>query len=315
MITRRSVRIKAMQYIYAYETANSNDIKTYEQNLLKSIDSVKEQYLFMLMYVREICNYVEKDAKIKSSKHIKTDKDKNFNTKLLSNVLVQYLNNDTSLNNELKRHKTHQLIDEELVRLLYKNLTESEAYANYLAQPTEFDLEEDKKILSSLLTDILLSNEVFMQSAEDNFVNWYDDCELVLESVTEVITKSKQDLKLHLNKEKLNEKFDELSRFGRELFHYTIDNKKAYWELIEPKLKNWDADRLAVVDMILMRMALAEFFNFPSIPLKVSINEYIDIAKEYSTPKSKDFINGILDSLMKQLQDAGKINKTGRGLV
>ncbi len=315
MITRRSVRTKAMQYIYAFETAQTDDISAYEQNLLKSIQSVKEQYLFVLFYLREVANYVETDAKIKSGKFIKTEKDKNFNTKLLSNILVQYLNNDTAFLNELKKHKSSQLADEELIRDLYKSFISAPEYQNYLNLSTEFDLEEDKKIVTFLLKDILLQNEAFMQFAEDNFVNWYDDGELVLESVDEVILKSKTDLKLHLNKEKLNEKFDELTKFGRDLFRYTIEHKKEYWKLIEPKLKNWDADRLAVVDMILMRMALTEFFNFPSIPLKVSINEYLDIAKEYSTPKSKDFINGVLDSLMRELKDSGKIQKTGRGLI
>ena len=129
------------------------------------------------------------------------------------------------------------------------------------------------------------------------------------------IQKSKNELKLHLEKGNLKDKFKELTQFGIDLFNETINHKKEHQKLIEPKLRNWEADRLAVVDVILIRMAVSEFLYFPSIPVKVTINEYLDIAKEYSTPKSKDFINGVLDSLMRDMRTNDQLNKTGRGLL
>jgi N utilization substance protein B len=315
MITRRSVRIKAMQYIYAYETTDASQISLFQGYLEKSILSVKDQYLFLLLTISEIANFVEKDAKIKASKYLKNEKDKNFNTKFLSNMLIQYLHHDAEFSLEIKNASIHALIDEDNIRHLYKKLSESDTYQTYLNNGTEFNAEEDRNIVAFLLNNIILEDEVFTQNMEEHFTNWMDDAEYVVEAVHEVIFKSKSKLKLHLDKGSLKDKFKEINQFGIDLFNETVSNKKEHNQLIEPKLKNWDSDRLAVVDVILIRMALSEFLYFPSIPVKVTINEYLDIAKEYSTPKSKDFINGVLDSMMKDLTQNGQLQKTGRGLL
>lgn len=315
MITRRSVRIKAMQAIYACEATDQGTITQFEKNLQDSILSVKQQYLYILLYIRETANFVEHDAKVKASKFIKSDADRNFNTKLLSNALIQYLNNDKEFLDELKKAGVKSMIDEDIVRNLYKTLTESPVYKLYLTNGKEFDVAEDRRIIQYLFEDILLQDERFLHQTEECFLNWDDDAALVVDAVREVIEKSKHELKLHLEKERVREKLQELSEFGQQLFRQTITHKSDYAALIEPKLKNWDADRLAVLDVILLRMALAEFLEFPSIPTKVTINEYLDIAKEYSTPKSKDFINGVLDSIMHDLKAQDKIKKTGRGLL
>ena len=304
-----------MQYIYAYETTASAPAIQFEQFLEKSILSVKDQYLYLLLFIREVANFVEKDAKIKAGKHIKNEKDKDFSTKLLSNIIIQYLNNDKEFAIEIINANIASLIDEDHVRQLYKKMTESQEYINYLENGTEFNVEEDKAIISFLLNNILLEDEIFMNNIEEHFTNWLDDAEFVVEAVHEVIQKSKNELKLHLEKGNLKDKFKELTQFGIDLFNETINHKKEHQKLIEPKLRNWEADRLAVVDVILIRMAVSEFLYFPSIPVKVTINEYLDIAKEYSTPKSKDFINGVLDSLMRDMRTNDQLNKTGRGLL
>ncbi len=304
-----------MQYIYAYETTASAPASQFQNFLEKSILSVKDQYLYLLLCIREIANFVETDAKIKAGKHLKNDKDKNFSTKLLSNVLVQYLNNDKEFNIELKNASIASLLDDDNIRQLYKKLTESEAYVEYLTNGTEFNVEADKSIITFLLNNLILEDENFTTNMEELFTNWMDDAEFVVEAVHEVIQKSKNELKLHLEKGNLKDKFKELTQFGIDLFNETINNKKAHYKLIEPKLKNWETDRLAIIDVILIRMAVSEFLYFPSIPVKVTINEYLDIAKEYSTPKSKDFINGVLDSLMRDMKTNDQLNKTGRGLL
>ena len=304
-----------MQYIYAYETTASAPASQFQNFLEKSILSVKDQYLYLLLCIREIANFVETDAKIKAGKHLKNDKDKNFSTKLLSNVLVQYLNNDKEFNIELKNASIASLLDDDNIRQLYKKLTESEAYVDYLTNGTEFNVEADKSIITFLLNNLILEDGNFTTNMEELFTNWMDDAEFVVEAVHEVIQKSKNELKLHLEKGNLKDKFKELTQFGIDLFNETINNKKAHYKLIEPKLKNWETDRLAIIDVILIRMAVSEFLYFPSIPVKVTINEYLDIAKEYSTPKSKDFINGVLDSLMRDMKTNDQLNKTGRGLL
>lgn len=304
-----------MQYIYAYETSTPAQVSQFAQLLEKSIHSVKNQYLYLLLCIREVANFVETDAKIKAGKFIKTDKDKNFNTKLLSNIIIQYLNNDASFLLEIKNAQTQTLIDEDNIRSWYKIFIQSKAYQDYLNNENEFNLEADRAIIKYLLDVVLLEDENFLTIIEELFTNWTEDAEYVVEAVHEVLEKSKNGLKLHFEKGNLKDKFKELTQFGIDLFNETIGHKKENQKLIEPKLKNWEADRLASVDLILIRMALSEFLYFPSIPAKVTINEYLDIAKEYSTPKSKDFINGVLDSLMKDLKNDNLLNKTGRGLL
>ena len=315
MITRRSVRIKTMQYVYAYESTASAASSQFEQYLEKSILSVKDQYLYLLLCIREVSNFVEVDAKIKAGKFIKQDSDKNFNTKLLSNVIIQYLNNDKAFLAEISQAKTAQLLDEDTIRQWYKIFIATPEYKAYLENGTEFNVDADRAIVKFLLDAVLLEDENFNTIIEELFTNWADDAEYVVDAVHEVIQKSKNELKLHLEKGNLKEKFRELKQFGIDLFRITIQNKKDHQVIIKPKLKNWESDRLAMLDVILIRMALAEFLDFPSIPVKVTINEYLDIAKEYSTPKSKDFINGILDSIMKDLKSNSTLNKTGRGLL
>ncbi|HNY54308.1 MAG: transcription antitermination factor NusB [Sphingobacteriales bacterium] len=315
MITRRSVRIKAMQYIYAYETTASAPASQFQNFLEKSILSVKEQYLYLLLSIREVANFVETDAKIKAGKHIKNEKDKNFNTKLLSNVIIQYLNNDKEFELEVKNAGVASLLDDDNIRQLYKKMTDAKEYNEYLTNGLEFNVEEDRAIVTFLLDNILLEDENFSTNMDELFTNWMDDAEFVIEAVHEVIQKSKNQLKLHLEKGNLKDKFKELTQFGIDLFNETISNKKEHYKIIEPKLKNWETDRLAIIDVILIRMAVSEFLYFPSIPVKVTINEYLDIAKEYSTPKSKDFINGVLDSLMREMKTNDQLNKTGRGLL
>lgn len=315
MITRRSVRIKTMQYIYAYETSASAPSSQFEQYLEKSILSVKDQYLYILLCLREVANFVETDAKIKAGKFIKSEEDENFNTKLLSNVLIQYLNNDKEFVHEIKHANSVELLEKDSIRQWYKKFAATQEYQNYLSNGKEFNIDEDRAIVKFLLDSVLLEDENFTTIIEELFTNWQDDAEYVVEAVHEVIQKSKNELKLHLEKGKLKEKFNELTQFGISLFKETTQHKKEHQKIIEPKLKNWESDRLAIVDVILIRMAIAEFLYFPSIPVKVTINEYLDIAKEYSTPKSKDFINGILDSVMKDLNKNNSINKTGRGLL
>jgi N utilization substance protein B len=315
MINRRSVRIKTMQALYAFQSSDTQAAGSFEQYLSKSIQSVKEQYLFILLYIREIANFVERDAGIKAKKFIPTEEDKKFNTKLLSNTFIQYLNHDEEFLKEIKKAGTRLLIDEDEVRDFYKKFRETEAYKSYLNNQKEFDIEEDKKIISFLFDGFLLTNEHFLDIMDETFINWNDDAFLVVEAVREAISKSKNELSFHIEKQSVKSKIEELTQFGKDLFYAVINNKKEYLQLIEPKLNNWDTDRLAVLDVLILRMALAEFLNFPSIPVKVTMNEYLDIAKEYSTPRSKDFVNGILDKIMQELKAADKLHKTGRGLL
>ncbi|HQG38560.1 MAG TPA: hypothetical protein PLK15_05470, partial [Chitinophagales bacterium] len=187
-----------MQYIYAYESTASASASQYEQYLEKSILSVKDQYLYILYTIREVANFVEVDAKIKAGKYIKNEQDKNFNTKLLSNILIQYFNNDKGFLTEVKNANIASLIEEDNIRAWYKKLVASAPYQAYLENNAEFNLEEDKKIVRYLLDEILLSDENFITIIEELFTNWMEDAEYIVEAVYEVLDKSKNALKLHL---------------------------------------------------------------------------------------------------------------------
>ncbi|MEZ4878892.1 MAG: transcription antitermination factor NusB [Chitinophagales bacterium] len=304
-----------MQQIYSYELLDEQNINQYREKLLKNTYIVYEQYLFILNYIKYIANYTEEAAKKKAAKYIKSEEDKNFSTKILSNILVQYLNNDKVFIEQSKKYNIDRYINDDLVFDMYNQFVASSAYKDYVNDASEFNLEQDKKIINYLYEDILLSSEQFIHAVEENFINWTDDALLVVDAIKEVIVKSNDHLKLHFGNKKVKEKLEEIANFGAELFTKTIEHKAAHLQLIEPKLKNWDTERLATLDVILLRMALSEFMYFPSIPIKVTINEYLDIAKEYSTPKSKNFINGVLDNLMREMKENQLIKKTGRGLL
>lgn len=315
MITRRSVRVKCMQQVYSYELIGEHNIKQYQKKLLDNTYIVYEEYLCILNYIKEIANYTEAAAKKKAAKYIKSEKDKNFSTKILSNILIQYLNNDKLFIEQSKKYNIDKYINEDMIFDMYNLFVASDAYNEYINDSSEFNLENDKKIINYLYEDILLSSEKFIYSIEENFINWADDALLVVDAIKEVLVKSNDQLKLHFGNQKVKEKLEEIANFGVDLFTKTIEHKAEHLKLIEPKLKNWDSDRLATIDVILLRMALSEFMYFPSIPIKVTINEYLDIAKEYSTPKSKNFINGVLDNLMREMKQNQTIRKTGRGLL
>jgi transcription antitermination protein NusB len=315
MISRRSVRIKVMQAIYGLERSEGASSSTFEKSLQKSIQSVKSLYLYLLLSVREVANVVEMESRIKASKHLPTAADLNFSTKLLSNTLIQYLNHDPEFQKEVKKTGLMSQLEADYLRKFYKHLEASEEYRSYLNSETEFDFNEDRKIVTFLFDYILLDNELFLQQVEELFPSWEDDAEFVVDAVREVFKKSREELKLHIENDTLQSKFEELNEFAIRLFNETLERKADHLSRIEPYLRNWEMDRIAVVDLIMLRMALTEFEAFNSIPVKVTMNEYIDMAKDYSTPKSKDFINGVLDRMMRDMKAKGVISKTGRGLL
>jgi len=304
-----------MQAIYGYERSDSENFNIYQKQLTESINGVKNIYLYMLLQIREIANVTETISQIKHNKYLPTEEDKNFNTKILSNTLIQYLNHDKEFLRAVESSKVSFLIDEILTRNLYDKLIDSSAYYAYTHSNKEFDFEEDKSIIQFIFEHLVIENPLSMEYIEETFPTWDDDAYYVVSAVREVIKKSKSELKLHIEKETLQEKFKELNLFGTELYKQTIEHKDDQLDIIKPYLQNWDADRLANVDMLLLRMALTELLYFTYIPYKVTLNEYIEIAKTYCGPKSKDFINGLLDKINLHLSQEGKIKKSGRGLV
>ena len=278
----------------------------YQENIRKSF----ELYLFNLLQFIRVAEYSKQDAARKMAKLLPSEEDKKFTAKLLDNDLIQSLVNNEELLRLFKRHHLNDKIDSDNTRLLYVEFAKTDEYKTYMNQ--EESKQVDHKDILLGLYKVCTGNEIFNELVEDQFPNWIDDKSLVVGAI-------KKTIKALPAKEDFFEAYmptDETTKdFGEVLLSKVSNEDGPLLQLIEPTLKNWDVDRVAVIDMILLKMALSELMSFPTIPTKVTLNEFVEISKLYSTEKSKDFINGILDRLMKKLDKDGRIQKEGRGLV
>lgn len=275
----------------------------------KSLDTSFIEYLIHMYVLLGVCRYAVKDADRRLSKHIKTEKDEKFSDKLFSNGCVQSIKDHPRLNQHFKDKMLEAKIDKDVIRKLYKEFAATNEYQDYVYNPDTTSTDHIE-ILHELYRS-MRKNELFNEMMEDFYATWHDDKSLVIGAVK----KSLKALPIsndHLDMFTIPE---ETSDFGIKLLNRTMQEDEDLLKIFEPTLKNWDSERLAILDMILLKMAICEFLYFKTIPTKVTLNEYVEIAKTYSTSKSKDFINGILDKVMRQLSDSGKIVKEGRGLT
>jgi N utilization substance protein B len=303
MISRRNIRVKVMQTIYTLSTLEQ-EVKPGEpvKLLQRHFDQSKELLVYLTYFLTEVGGYAERDAHLRSTKHLPTKDDLNVNTKIAGNELLWRIREDSSYQQELGRTKPDLKIDKELVKKIYYKVTETDTYRHYIAQP-ERKSKDEKEILEYILNELLLNDEAFISHIEENFMNWDDDADLVLQVLRNLLQKPGSiDLKEAMSPDKWE--------FAKSLLNTVLEKKEHLEAFIVPKLKNWDAERIAALDMIIMKMGVAEFLYFETIPPKVTINEYIDIAKEYSTQQSGQFVNGILDNIHKELVQQGNLHKT-----
>jgi transcription antitermination protein NusB len=302
MISRRNIRVKVMQTLYSLETQDSPISSTDAVKLLKKhFDQSRELLVFMAHFITEVARYSEIDARNKASKYIPTAKDLTINTKIAGNELLWKIIEHPSYIQALKEDKPHITNDPELTKKIYSDLAASDRYELYISVGGR-EKRDEKEILEFILNELMLPNETFTSFVEEKFPNWDDDAEMLQTLLSALLSKPAT-----FNFQELisTEKWD----FAKELLKTTIDKKEVALEYIKPRLKNWDPDRIAILDMLLMRMGVCEFLYFETIPPKVTINEYIDLAKEYSTQQSGQFINGILDNIHKDLVKDDKMHK------
>jgi transcription antitermination protein NusB len=302
MISRRNIRVKVMQTLYSLEAQDSEISSADAVKLLtKQFDLIRQLLVFMAHFITEVARYSETDAKNKASKYIPTEKDLTVNTKIAGNEVLWKVLELPSYIQALKEDKPHLINDPELTKEIYTNLTKSEKYQQYTGIQSR-EKKDEKEILEFILTDLMLPSETFTGFVEEKFPNWDDDAEMIQMLILSLISKPAA---FSFQEVVSTEKW----KFARDLLKITIDKKEVALEYIKPKLKNWDAERIAVLDMLLMRMGVCEFLFFETIPPKVTINEYIDLAKDYSTQQSGQFINGILDNIHKDLLKDDKMHK------
>jgi transcription antitermination protein NusB len=302
MISRRIIRVKVMQALYSIESIESNlkpgeDIKI----LQKHFDRSRQLLVYLLHFLAEVAGYAEKDARNRASKNLPTAEDLNINTKLAGNEWLWKMREDASLRKIIAAEKPGLTDSADMIKKTYNELCDTPEYKAYLAFEGR-DKKQERDIIIFIFSNLMLPSEDFVQHLEDHFSNWDDDADMMNQLVLNYLQKpGTYDFEQLLGAEKW--------KFAKELLRAAQEKQETCLELIKPRLKNWDAERLAQLDMILMRMGVCEFLYFETIPAKVTINEYIDLAKDYSTPQSGQFVNGILDNIHKDLQAEGKLHK------
>jgi len=303
MISRRNIRVKVMQTIYSIRSGSLPVLANgdAEKILKKHFNLTLSLLTYQVWFLTEVARYAETDARNRGSKHLPSNEDLAVAVKISGNELLwRILESDF-----FKQAKTQfrpELIDsEDWVRSVYHKLVPSTEYAVYNSEPGR-NKKQEKEILEFIFNDLMLANEDFVSFAEDRFNNWDDDAEMLRMLILQYLQKPGT---FKLEEMIGKEKFD----FAKELLEITELKNEQLDELIKPKLRNWDAERVAQLDMILLQMGVSEFLFFDTIPPKVTINEYIDLAKAYSTPQSGHFVNGILDSVRKELENQNRLNK------
>ncbi len=303
MISRRNIRVKVMQTLYSLTTVDDEQSGLTPLKMLqKQINASRQLFIYLLYVLTEVGRYSETDALKRASKNLPSAQDLNVNTKLSGNEFLSKILESEFFKKAINDEKPNLVGDSSnQIKRLYQNLTETGEYKNYISLQSR-EKKSEKDIFTFIFTDLMLPDESFTSHIEEHFTNWDDDAEMMSQLMLNYLQKpASYDLTEMVSKEKWD--------FAKNLLTTTIDKRDFALELIKPKLKNWDAERIAVLDMILMEMGVCELLFFETIPTKVTINEYIDLAKAYSTPQSGHFVNGILDNIHKELLSQNKIRK------
>lgn len=316
MLNRRHIRVKVMQSIYAMHQNDSDNLEKEEKFLFNSIENIRDLYLIMLSALVEIRNSEEDFIEKSSKKHLATAEERNPNKKFINNQVLHILSESNALSIAMAdRNINNWKNNDDYILLLLEDVKNSEVYKNYMESKTN-SFEEDRDFVMNLFTEVVAPNEKLYEYLEDYKLTWVDDIPVVNTLIAKqlgTITPAEED-KETFRVPRLYKDLDDKD-FVKDLFRKTVLNNVELAKEFIDKTPNWDTERIAEIDAIILKMAICEFLKFPSIPVKVTINEYLEIAKEYSTPKSSIFINGILDNLVKDYQASNKLIKTGRGLM
>lgn len=314
MLNRRHLRIKVLQALYAFTQSKDNDYVKAERQLFDAIDRIYDLYLYLVLSFEEVQRQAIRRIEENKKKIMPKEDDLNPNLKLVNNELIAQIENSQTLRRAAEERKVNWVGDEnqELFRKMFLQIRDSETYFEYMNNGAS-GYEEDKAFLMALFKNEIANFELLYSFFEEKSIHWLDDidlaCSMVLKSL-KGMEQGKNFEVLSLYKDEEDER-----EFVKKLFKETIRKDKENEALIDDLTSNWELDRIAKMDVLLMKLAITEFQIFNNIPTKVTLNEYIEIAKFYSTPKSNGFINGILDKALVKLDQQGAITKIGRGLM
>lgn len=302
-----------MQTIYAMHQNGSDQVEKEQRFLLNSIDVIQDLYLMMLSALIELGKKEREYLALARQKHLATPAERNPNTKFVDNAVLQLLTQSNVIQEALTKRKINQwVLNDDYILLLLAATKDSALYQQYMAQ-TSSSFAADRDFILALFTDVIACNDKLYEYLEDLKLTWVDDIPVVNTYLVKQLTALQSpDQKWKLPK--VYKDADDQA-FAQDLFVKTVLNEPEFAGYFSDKTPNWDVERIAELDTIIIKMAICELLRFPSIPVKVTLNEYLELAKEYSTPKSSIFINGILDNLVKEFQTNGKLQKVGRGLL
>lgn len=314
MLTRRHIRVKVMQSVYALQQSETKNMQKEEKFLLQSMDNMYNLYLSVLSLLIEIQKTAQEQFEISQKKYLGTAVDRNQLKKFVNNEVLQSLVANEALQEKITNGTVaNWYLDDKYVQVIYQEILKSELFTEYCKEPLS-TFKEDKFFVIDVFKEIIAPNEKLYEYIEDYKLTWVDDLPAINTLIIKQLRKLKKETEeTHFTPKLFKDEDDK--KFGISLLQKVLLNHEELQSYIADKTPNWDQDRIAELDNILLRMAICEFLKFPSIPVKVTINEYLEIAKEYSTPKSSIFINGVLDKLVKDFEATNTLNKIGRGLM
>lgn len=318
MLSRRQLRMKVLQALYGFFKSDSDRMDLGEKQLFVSVNKLYELCFWQLAAIIEISEFAKVRLEESKLKHFPSAEDLNPNTKFVDNAFVKMLSENDSFQRKVAAYKVLWGDEKELIRKLYVRVKESKEYSAYMDSGIQ-SFEEDQEFIIKIFKKQISRHDTLRHYYEDLSIYWSDDYHSATSIVVKIINSfTRESDKFHslptIFKDESN-KFCEDKDFLKQLYRKSILDSDKYEKLITDKTVNWEFDRIASMDIIILKMALAELFEFPSIPIKVTLNEYIELAKYFSTPKSSIFVNGILDKLIVELTASKEIKKAGRGLM
>lgn len=311
MLSRRHLRIRVMQALYSYYQSEPKEMNRTEQELLNGTKKIYELYLLVLQMFLELAHQEEMYYEDAPASAV-TGKRKSAEKLLNDNAFIIWLKQSKQFEKLIKDNKISWQSDNDTVKKSFFQLRQIEEYKTY-STSNAHTLKQDIELINWIFKEVFTNQDLIKSLLEERTIYWAESLDLIESIIAKTLDTGKNTGEFKLSPLYKDEEDD--IKFMKDLVKYTIRDDEYFTTMIGEKTQNWDADRIAMVDIILMKMALCEILHLSSIPIKVSINEYIDISKDYSTPNSKSFINGVIDKLVVELRAAGKIVKTGRGLL
>ena len=309
MISRRHIRLKVMQSLYAFHSKKEISISKSEKDMLNHIQDISNLKLSILSLFLFLYKHADNFFEENKNKFLPKDDDINPNKKFIDNLFFKFFLSNKSLISKLEKYNLFwNDNDHDIIRKIFKDIVKNDLYSDYL-KCNNINYNADIRFFNNILNDVILNNQVLHHILEEKSIYWIDD----LPFVATIIMGELKEKKIKTSRTVFKNSSDK--DFAVDLFRKTIKFDKQFEEIIIVKAKNWDLDRIAIMDQIMIKMAFTEILNMPELPVKVSLNEYIEISKYYSTNKSKMFINGLIDSAVKDFTNQNKIHKTGRGLM